>query len=78
MFALAGVIMDVMDTLVVRFHFNGMFINSGNSVHYVGGRRAMSYIDRDKVFFQRLLGTYETIWLLMMLPCCTGCSQGRL
>jgi alpha-galactosidase len=49
MFAIAWVIMDVMDTLVVRFHFNGVFINSGNSVHYVGGRRAMSYIDRDKV-----------------------------
>jgi alpha-galactosidase len=49
MFAFAGVIMDLMDTLVVRFHFNSVFINSSNSVHYVGGRRAMSYIDRDKV-----------------------------
>jgi alpha-galactosidase len=56
MFALAGVIMDVMDTLVVRFHFNGVFINSGNSVHYVDGRRAMSYIDRDKVSLPEIIG----------------------
>jgi alpha-galactosidase len=56
MFALAGVIMDVMDTLVVRFHFNSAFINSGNSVHYVGGRRAMSYIDRDKVSLPEIIG----------------------
>jgi alpha-galactosidase len=56
MFALAGVIMDVMDTLVVRFHFNGVFINYGNSVHYVGGRRAMSYIDRDKVSLPEIIG----------------------
>jgi alpha-galactosidase len=56
MFALAGVIMDVMDTLVVRFHFNGVFINFGNSVHYVGGRRAMSYIDRDKVSLLEIIG----------------------
>jgi alpha-galactosidase len=56
MFAFAGVIMDVMDTLVVRFHFNGMFINSGNLVHYVGGRRAMSYIDCDKVSLPEIIG----------------------
>ncbi|CAN6273446.1 unnamed protein product [Urochloa humidicola] len=41
--------MDVLSKLVVRFHFNGEFMNDGKKVQYVGGREAMSYIDRDKL-----------------------------
>lgn len=47
--------MNVLSMLSVRFHFNGEFINDGEKVHYVGGREAMSYIDRDKVSLQEII-----------------------
>ena len=48
--------MDVLDTLPVRFHFNGEFLNDGKKVHYCGGRDAMSYIDRDKLSLPEIVG----------------------
>ncbi|XP_004953070.1 uncharacterized protein LOC101779108 [Setaria italica] len=48
--------MDALSKLVVRFHFNGEFINDGMKVHYVGGRDAMSYINRDKVSLAAIVG----------------------
>jgi len=41
--------MDVLSTLVVRFHFNGQFVKIGNRLYYFGGLEAMSYIERDKM-----------------------------
>ncbi|CAN6279164.1 unnamed protein product [Urochloa humidicola] len=48
--------MDVLSKFVVRFHFNGEFMNDGKKVQYVGGREAMSYIDRDKVSLAEIVG----------------------
>lgn len=41
--------MDVLNFLVVRFHYNGEFIYDGRQKHYCGGSEAISHIDRDKV-----------------------------
>ena len=48
--------MDVLDTLPVRFHFGGDFVCHGKKKSYVGGREAMSYIDRDKVSLPEIVG----------------------
>ncbi|KAL6888250.1 hypothetical protein ACP4OV_009276 [Aristida adscensionis] len=48
--------MDALNTLPVRFHFMGLFVNEGNKVEYVGGREAISYIDRDKVSLPEIVG----------------------
>ncbi|KAG2534583.1 hypothetical protein PVAP13_9NG070956, partial [Panicum virgatum] len=48
--------MDVLDTLAVRFHFGGQFVCHGQKKSYVGGREAMSYIDRDKVSLPEIVG----------------------
>ena len=48
--------MDVLGTLLVRFHFNGEFIKSGSDLQYCGGNVAMAYIDRDKVSLPELVG----------------------
>lgn len=42
--------------LAVRFHFGGHFVNHGNKREYIGGREAMSYIDRDKVSSPEVVG----------------------
>ena len=38
--------MDPADRIAVRFHFNGEFINDGKTIQYVGGKEAMSFLDR--------------------------------
>ncbi|CAN6322001.1 unnamed protein product [Urochloa humidicola] len=48
--------MDVLETLPVRFHFNGEFISTQKSIFYCGGREEMSYIDRDKVSLPEIFG----------------------
>ena len=48
--------MDILDTLPVRFHFGGDFVNDGNKKKYVGGREAMSYVDRDKLSLPEVVG----------------------
>ncbi|CAN6219452.1 unnamed protein product [Urochloa humidicola] len=54
--------MDVFSTLIVRFHFNGLFTNSGKTVRYVGGSEAISYIDRDKVSLLEIVGHLRDHW----------------
>uniref|UniRef100_A0A0D3F659 Uncharacterized protein n=1 Tax=Oryza barthii TaxID=65489 RepID=A0A0D3F659_9ORYZ len=46
--------MDVLNTLPVRFHFNGDFVVSGREKLYVGGSEAMSYLERDKAPMEQL------------------------
>lgn len=46
--------MDPADCIVVRFHFNGEFINDGKTVQYVGGKEAMSFLDRATLSLQRI------------------------
>lgn len=41
--------MDVLDTLVVRFHMKGDFVTEGREKSYVGGVEALSYVAREKV-----------------------------
>ncbi|KAG2629091.1 hypothetical protein PVAP13_3KG400703 [Panicum virgatum] len=48
--------MDILDTMPVRFHFGGDFVNHRNKKKYVGGREAMSYIDRDKLSLLEIVG----------------------
>ena len=48
--------MDPLDTLAVRFHFGGEFLNDGKKTHYCGGNEAMSDIDRDKISLPELVG----------------------
>jgi hypothetical protein len=48
--------MDVLSTLVVRFHFNGQFVKIGNRLDYFGGLEAMSHIERDKVSLPEVVG----------------------
>uniref|UniRef100_A0A0E0LSX2 PB1-like domain-containing protein n=1 Tax=Oryza punctata TaxID=4537 RepID=A0A0E0LSX2_ORYPU len=48
--------MDVLDTLVVRFHLKGVFVLDGSEKKYCGGSEALSYVDRDKVSFPELFG----------------------
>ncbi|KAK3164361.1 hypothetical protein QOZ80_1AG0016580 [Eleusine coracana subsp. coracana] len=48
--------MDPLETLHVRFHLNGEFCTVGNVMQYVGGKEAMSYIERDKVSYLEILG----------------------
>ena len=42
--------------LAVRFHFGGHFVNHENKMEYIGGREAMSYIDRDKISLPEVVG----------------------
>ncbi|KAG2642547.1 hypothetical protein PVAP13_2KG196736, partial [Panicum virgatum] len=48
--------MDPLDTLAVRFHLGGEFLNDGKKLHYCGGKEAMSDIDRDKISLPELVG----------------------
>ena len=48
--------MDPLSKLTARFHFLGEFINQANKVHYVGGREALSCIDRDLVSLPEIIG----------------------
>ncbi|EEE58950.1 hypothetical protein OsJ_10628 [Oryza sativa Japonica Group] len=48
--------MDVLNFLVVRFHYNGEFIYDGRQKHYCGGSEAISHIDRDKVSLPEVKG----------------------
>ncbi|KAK3151111.1 hypothetical protein QOZ80_3AG0241870 [Eleusine coracana subsp. coracana] len=48
--------MDPLETLPVRFHLNGEFCTVGNMMQYVGGKEAMSHIERDKVSYPEILG----------------------
>jgi alpha-galactosidase len=54
LFSMKG--MDVLDTLVVRFHMNGVFLLDGSEKKYCGGSEALSYVDRDKIFLSELFG----------------------
>jgi hypothetical protein len=36
------------DYLVVRFHFDGKFVNDGSTLEYVGGEDAMCMIPRER------------------------------
>jgi len=55
--------MDVLDTLPVRFHFGGDFVLPWQKKKsYVGGREAMSYIDRDKVSLPEIVGHLRDHW----------------
>lgn len=38
--------MDVLDTLVVRFHMKGDFVTEGREKSYVGGAEALFYVAR--------------------------------
>ena len=62
--------MDILDTLPVRFHFGGDFVNDGNKKKYVGGREAMSYIDRDKLSLPEEAMSLKEF-------CCIGCFLKR-
>ena len=46
--------MDPADHIAVRFHFNGEFINDGKTIQYVGGKEAMSFLDRATLSLQRI------------------------
>ncbi|EEE63543.1 hypothetical protein OsJ_18359 [Oryza sativa Japonica Group] len=48
--------MDVLDTLVVRFHLKGVFVLDGSEKKYCGGSEALSYVERDKVSLPELFG----------------------
>ena len=48
--------MDPLDTLAVRFHLGGEFLNDGKKLHYCGGKEGMSDIDRDKISLPELVG----------------------
>jgi hypothetical protein len=48
--------MDPSEILNVRFHVGGEFIRIGPNLQYVGGDEEMSYIERDKLSFQELIG----------------------
>ena len=56
MHSTCSVDMDVLSTLVVRFHFNGQFVKIGNRLDYFGGLEAMSHIERDKVSLPEVVG----------------------
>ena len=46
--------MDPFVVLLVRFYFSGEFVYVGRQVSYVGGDKAMSYIERDKIIWTEL------------------------
>ena len=46
--------MDPTDYISIRFHFNGEFIKKGRSLHYVGGREEMSYVETEKLCMDEL------------------------
>lgn len=48
--------MDPTDTLSMRFHFLGEFVNDGRNLQYMGGRTEMSHIDRDKISLPEIKG----------------------
>ena len=48
--------MDVLDTLMVRFHLKGVFVLDGSEKKYCGGSEALSYVERDKVSLPELFG----------------------
>ena len=48
--------MDPLSKLTVSFHFLEEFINHANKLHYVGGREAVSCIDRDLVSLPEIVG----------------------
>lgn len=48
--------MDLMGYLIVRFHFDGEFINAGRKLHFCGGKDAIAHIDRDKVSLPEVVG----------------------
>lgn len=48
--------MDPLDTLPVRFHYNGEFVLHRREKSYCGGSEAMSYLERDKVSLPEIIG----------------------
>jgi len=44
------------EVLVVRFHFNGVFVLDGSSVQYCNGDEGVSHIDKDKLSIPQLEG----------------------
>lgn len=48
--------MDLLDKLVVRYHFDGEFVTYGREKKYCGDREALSYIERDKVSLPEIFG----------------------
>ena len=44
------------EVLVVRFHFNGVFVLDGSSVQYCNGDEGVSHIDKDKLSIPELEG----------------------
>ena len=70
--------------LAVRFHFLGEFVNEGRNLQYVGGRTAMSHVDRDKISLPEIKGhladhaslkeNWRLHWLYPGLPLYAGLS----
>jgi alpha-galactosidase len=44
------------EVLLVRFHFNGVFVMDGSSVEYCNGDDVVSHIDKDKLSIPELEG----------------------
>ena len=44
------------EVLVVRFHFNGVFVLDGSSVQYCNGDEGVSHIGKDKLSIPELEG----------------------
>ncbi|KAF2929938.1 hypothetical protein DAI22_05g093100 [Oryza sativa Japonica Group] len=65
--------MDVLDTLMVRFHLKGVFVLDGSEKKYCGGSEALSYVERDKVSLPELFGHLKDHCNACKLMCeCTG------
>jgi hypothetical protein len=48
--------MDLLDFILLRFHFGGKFEFDGHSLNYVSGSVAMSHTERDKLRLPELKG----------------------
>ena len=51
-----GFLMDPLEYLHVRFHYNGEFLRGYRTLTYASGTLASSFIERDKLSFFELIG----------------------
>ncbi|CAL4955769.1 unnamed protein product [Urochloa decumbens] len=51
--------MDNLGFLLVRFHLGGEFVRLGNTIDFVGGDEAWSYIEREKVSICEIVGNLK-------------------
>ncbi|CAN6275265.1 unnamed protein product [Urochloa humidicola] len=74
--------MGYSEVLVVRFHFNGVFVLDGSSVQYCNGDEGFSHIDKDKLSIPELEGhqldhtTFKRAVRMYWLPFGAGLSTG--